>query len=297
VSEWAQVTPSAGAHFQRHRSAREETVVLRDGVIAVYVSTLAADQRVRILTVDAEVEVRGTRFSVAAESGRLKSVEVVSGRVTVRPREGPAVRLEGGERWTAPSASAPPSLVSAPAPTRVIPAPPSAPSPTSVPKRPAREATATPPTARPVETPNPAPAPTPAAQPPAPPSPQTLRFEAGWTALRGGKANAAVDAFDAAANLPGPLVADAHWWRAVALGRAGRDGETLVALNRYLAAYPKSTRRAEASVMLGWLHFAAGRMDAAEAAFRVGAGARRAAVKGRAEEGLEAVAEWRRDAR
>ena len=115
--------------------------------------------------------------------------------------------------------------------------------------------------------------------------------------MRGGKPNVAVDAFDAAASLPGPLVADAHWWRAVALGRAGRDGETLVALNRYLAAYPTSTRRAEASVMLGWLHFAAGRMDAAEAAFRAGVGARRGAVERRAKEGLEAVTEWRKEAR
>jgi len=134
-------------------------------------------------------------------------------------------------------------------------------------------------------------------QPVAPASPQTIQFEAGWVALRGGKSDAAVTAFTAAAEMAGPLVADAHWWRAVALGRAGRDGETLVALNRYLARYPTSVRRAEASVMLGWLHFAAGRMDAAEKAFRGGSGAQRPAVKRRAEEGLEAVVEWRNEGR
>ena len=120
-----------------------------------------------------------------------------------------------------------------------------------------------------------------------------MQFEAGWQALRAGTPRAAAVAFEAAARLEGPLRADAAWWHVVALGRAGDDAASRGALERYLRAYPASKHRAEASVMLGWLDFTVGQVDAAERAFRAGRQARRAAVRAQAEAGLKAVADWR----
>lgn len=124
-------------------------------------------------------------------------------------------------------------------------------------------------------------------------SPQTVRFDAGWTALRAGRPADAAPAFAGAAALGGPLTADARWWHAVALGRAGDDAAARQALARFMTAHPGSPRRLEAGVMAGWLDFAAGRVEAAEAAFREGLGARRAAVRESARTGLAAVADWR----
>lgn len=308
---WAQVTPAPGADFQRQRTAAVETVVLRDGVIAVYVSPRSTDTQVRILTADAELFVRGTRFSVAADAGRLTRVEVISGQVELRPRGRPTVQLADGARWDAESvAEVVAPKVPSPVPEPVdkgamepaearVEAPRTAVSPTR--SRPTG-VSGTSAGATPKSTPAPpTEAPVPPTAPPAPEeravSAQTQRFDAGWTALRTGRHTTAVDAFTAAAELPGPLVADAHWWRAVALGRAGRDIEAQSALERYLSTYPRSARRAEASVMLGWLHFASGRMDAAEKAFRGGLDAAKPAVRSRAAEGAAAVEAWRKKTR
>lgn len=111
--------------------------------------------------------------------------------------------------------------------------------------------------------------------------------------MRKGRAAEAAAAFDRAARLSGPLRADAEWWHLVALGRSGADGATRAAAKGFIARRPMSPRAAKAAVMLGWIEFEAGRVAAAERAFTRGKTARDAATRGRAEEGLAAIARWR----
>src|SRR5690606_17162351 len=78
---------------------------LRDGVVDLTVDALRADQRFLVVTADAEVEVRGTRFSVRAEAGALREVSVREGHVELRRGVQHRV-LSAGGAWRAPVESA-----------------------------------------------------------------------------------------------------------------------------------------------------------------------------------------------
>ncbi len=346
------IASAPGAVFSVRKTEAVEWVALDEGRITIRVPTLPDDRRLVVVTDDAEVEVRGTIFTVEAIDGRLTAVEVEEGVVEVRPAGAEAVRLKPSQRWATeraaarPAAPEPPSSAIAAADVpRELPGeptqPPSEPrewpradarAPEAAPRVPAKPPQG-PPAGRsdaaPVPKaadPEPAPAGRPVApagtraapvaapdDPPAPDagpidapakadasatpdpgvSPQTARFDEGWQALRAGRPSAAAAAFAAAAALDGPLIADARWWRAVALGRGGDDGAAREAVLDFLRLHPRSPRKAEASVMLGWLDFAAGRVDAAEAAFTAGLSGARPAVRESAREGLDAVKNWR----
>ena len=284
----------ATADYAVRHEAGVERVALRDGRISIEVMHLPADQRFVVETADAEIEVRGTRFAVIANAGRLQRVDVTEGRVEVRRPGHAAVMLEADQTWQAPAPARPDPIVPATTtPASMAPAPAPVQQPASVAKRPSP---VDPPRVTPkrVTRPQPAPAPeTVAPKSAAPPSPQTEQFEAGWQALRAGEFDEASAAFSAAARLRGPLAADARWWYIVALGRAGRDAQTRTALATYLRSGQTASRRAEAQVMLGWLHFSAGKINAAERAFQAGASATRAKVRSGAQAGLKAIAERR----
>lgn len=94
------VTPLGAARFERVTDWPDYVVRVDDGTIAVQVDRLAAAERFRVKTADAEVEVRGTRFDVGVETGRLTSVAVHEGRVEVRTTDQQVVILSAGERWT-----------------------------------------------------------------------------------------------------------------------------------------------------------------------------------------------------
>lgn len=330
------IASAPGAVFSVSKTGGDEVVTLSEGRLTIRVPHLAAGRRFVVLTDDAEVEVRGTAFTVEASDGRLRAVEVEAGVVEVRPAGADAVRLRTAQRWPTdrgagpgprewPGAKAegPRAAVRAPAgpreetrPGDARPPPRRADAATTEPPprgprkarpdpvdarraveaRPAGEgaADAGPPTLD-VGAAQPETGGSHIAEPDASPaaSPQTVRFDAGWTALRAGRPADAAPAFADAAALGGPLTADARWWHAVALGRAGDDAAARRALTHFMTAHPGSPRRLEAAVMAGWLDFAAGRVDAAEAAFREGLGARRAAVRESARTGLAAVADWR----
>lgn len=282
----------ATADYAVRHEAGVERVALRDGRISIEVAHLPADQRFVVQTADAEIEVRGTRFSVSAEAGRLQRVEVVDGRVEVRRVGHETLTLEAAQSWeaSAPPPVAPPTSAPATAsPTRVQQPESTAQRPSSTP---ARSAPKRVPGARTRAPETVEPKPVAAASTPAR-SPQTEQFEAGWRALRAGDFDEAAGAFSAAARLRGSLAADARWWHIVALGRAGHDAQTRAALTRFLKSPSVGSRRAEAQVMLGWLHFSAGQIDAAERAFKAGRGAARAKVRSGAEAGLKAIADWR----
>lgn len=339
----ARISSVHGAVYSVSRSLGDEVVELIEGEISVVVDRLGPGERFRIVTENAEVEVRGTAFTVRAEAGVLVGVEVREGVVEVRHGATSPVRLAEGARWRptpaaqAAATPAPPAQSPAPAspPPQTPPSPPPQPKLAPEAADPARPA-AQPPTPAPAvrapaaadarpraatrATPRairraertqrpdrsarttgsartPTPPPAPVSTPPPVARPQTARFDAGWAALRGGRHAEAARAFGDAARLDGPLREDAGWWEVVALGRAGDDRAARRAARRFLQRHPDSPRRAEASVVLGWLELEAGEIDAAERAFRSGASARRPAVREKARLGLEAVDQWRRSAR
>src|SRR5207302_1565888 len=69
-----------GAEFIRLGQPPDEIVRLSQGTLTVEVSPLGAGERFRVITSDAEVEVRGTAFDVVAAADRLTAVRVHHGR-------------------------------------------------------------------------------------------------------------------------------------------------------------------------------------------------------------------------
>jgi TolA-binding protein len=287
-------------------------VRLMDGAVTVEVQPLRPGERFRIITGDAEVEVRGTIFEVTVAEDRLVAVRVFRGNVEVRPVGAPRVVLAAGQRWDAARtiAQAPAAAAAAKCPggdgTRAaVPAellsslvPPAEVPPVSVPvawsgpdpsSRPlaAREvrsagiATAVPT----VET-NPG-----SGAGVTTPTPAESAFDEGWAALRSGDDRAAVDAFARAETAAGAdaLAEDASFWHAVALGRADREAEAGRVLVGFLDRFPWSPRAGEASAMLGWILLDAGDVEGAAARFRIAAGDTVPAVRESARRGLEAV--------
>ena len=105
------------------RADAEQWLRLGRGAVALHVAKLRAGQRFVILTPDAEVEVRGTRFHVALAApddscghGTPTRVVVDEGVVVVRSASG-EVRVPAGQRWPA-ACPAPPAPV--PAPSSVV---------------------------------------------------------------------------------------------------------------------------------------------------------------------------------
>jgi hypothetical protein len=131
------------------RADSEQWLRLGSGSVALHVAKLSAGQRFVVVTPDAEVEVRGTRFHVALASpseecghGTPTRVVVDEGVVVVRSPDG-EVRVPAGERW--PAACAEPRALAAaavtpPAVTRRAPRP-AAPQAPSTPESPSTLAT------------------------------------------------------------------------------------------------------------------------------------------------------------
>jgi TolA-binding protein len=125
-----------------------------------------------------------------------------------------------------------------------------------------------------------------------PPNAAEQEFHAGWQALAGDDLPAAVTHFERAvtADPSAALAEDASFWRAVALDRSGRTAEAERGLEAFVATYPASPRVEEASVALGWLHYAAGNLRDAKRRFEAAASGRSAAVRASARAGLDAIA-------
>ncbi|HEU5056362.1 MAG TPA: tetratricopeptide repeat protein, partial [Kofleriaceae bacterium] len=161
----ATIQSSSGAHFEHTRvhgppageapGVIDEVVRLRQGRVAVAVEHLARGERFRVVTGDAEVEVRGTSFDVVVERDELVEVVVHTGLVEVRPEGREAIALHPGERWRAdehpvrtaalePAAAEPaPAPIVAPAPEPTAePQPVPVPEPTAEPSSTRREAPA-----------------------------------------------------------------------------------------------------------------------------------------------------------
>jgi TolA-binding protein len=100
----ATVRDAQGARFE-HRTTTEtarhdEVLQLNDGHIALDVEPLTAEQRFRVVTADAEIELRGASLSVDVADRELSRVSVISGRAELRLPGGEVRTLGPGEVWT-----------------------------------------------------------------------------------------------------------------------------------------------------------------------------------------------------
>jgi hypothetical protein len=264
----ATVQPSPGARFEHSTwfgkdRQSDEVVRLSDGRLRIEVKKLQPTERFRVVAGDAEVEVRGTAFEVTALADHLEHVQVEHGLVEVRVRGAPPVLLAGGQSWNA-AVAAISALSAPPAAERILPAngesPAVLPLPEpdrAVPLRRIRTVSAVPKVS--VEAPEAEAAPAePAHQPPEASTlpklntgPAEQAFALGWSALRGGRAAEAAEAFHRAAGLTdSPIAEDANYWEAVSLARAGEASHAEQTLRAFIERYPHSPRAAAARAAL-----------------------------------------------
>ena len=78
-------------------------------------------------------------------------------------------------------------------------------------------------------------------------------FREGWVALRAGHRALAAHWF-ASVESGSAVAEDAHYWQGVSLARAARLEQAIAVLERFAARYPRSLRRSEAALVLGWVH-------------------------------------------
>ncbi len=272
-----QADPSARFSHTAGLPDRPEIVHLERGRIRLEVDPLGAHERFIVETADAEVEVRGTIFEVAAEKGRLVRVQVTRGAVEVRQHDRAPVLLRAGERWMRPRA---PASIAAP----VVGGPPAPPEPASPRPRPKRRAPVVEATSR-----LPAARTSSSARPPVPANERAFRDA--WAAFASGDMAHAAELFQAAeaAAPEASLAEDACYGRALALQRAARKVEAIAEMRRFLGRYPDSVRADEVSIALGWMLLEAGQRSEARARFQQGAASPIARVRVSAERGLEAL--------
>jgi outer membrane biosynthesis protein TonB len=307
------VAPQGPAVFTRASGQPDELVRVSEGTLEVKVHHLKQGERFRVVTSDAEVEVRGTAFEVRAHDNRLLSVRVSEGLVEVRPTGKPILLLGPGKEWHAQEMptvepAVPATAVEPPRPALVA-TPPArvayATTPRSTAPRfrvapeptPAHQALTTP---SPSETPAPSEKPAPS-EAPAPVQPQTptptpaptaaveRQFQMGWSALRAHDNKEAARAFAEAASKAGeqPLAEDATFWHAVALERTAHDESARTALAIFIARYPHSPRVGEASVLLGSLLLENGDKVGAATRFRAALADPVERVRAKARAGLQ----------
>jgi type IV secretory pathway VirB2 component (pilin) len=212
------VVAASGARWSQTRKGDFERVQLDEGAIRVHVRSQVSGERFLVMTPDGEIEVRGTTFDVSVEHGATKYVHVDEGVVELRIRDRGVTILFANETYNAPA----PAIATV---SRV----PARPPPVSVP-------------------------------PPAPRVPRTatrsedddIAYAAAIDLLHQGRSDQAASAFHALAlAAPGtPQAEDASFLEAVAIARAGRTDAAALAAEHYLASFPDSFHRKEATTLV-----------------------------------------------
>jgi len=305
-----QLTAHGLAQYDRERIANSEIVRLHQGRVQFQVQRLPSAARFIVRVGDAEVEVKGTIFTVFAEQGRLQRVDVERGLVEVRVPPQASTLLAAGQTWQA----APARRSDANAPTvgrqgtqaatasrLPMPAEPKGPlrnrsqlTGATQPAQPALASSPASPLAASSALPlRPASGKVAATRSEAPPvSPAEQAFLSGFAALKQGRyVPAASDLERAVALAPsGPVAEDARFWSAVAWGRAGRTQEAAASLRAFLAQHPQSPRQPEAAAALGWLLLRERKLDEAERVLRSAHPRRTTAVAESLRSALSAIA-------
>lgn len=307
----ARIDPAPATRFEQLANAPDQVVALTHGRLEIEVARLDAAQRFRVRTDDAVIEVRGTRFRVRADHGKLISVRVEEGRVEVRPDRGAVALLGPGERWeldlgkhSLRRRASGPTPEPAPEPT---PLPKRAdrdqPMPSTSKPKPRRRARPTKRPGHPASSAMPAPEPTARVEPKPKPdddaqaatrphrrlSPGEQAFRDGWRALRQGRHAYAGERLTIACRSHAAIRQDACFWVAVAWKRAGRSSHARRGFSRFLERYPRAPRAGEARAVLGWMLFHKGKLTAAKRLFAKAAHDRVPAVRKSAVKGLEAI--------
>lgn len=230
----AVVTASENAWYALASSQPDEVVQLHEGTLRVDVSHLDIGERFRIITGNAEIEVRGTSFQVAVTADRLVSVLVRDGRVEVRHRGMKPFTLLGGQRWDARGPQRPAKVAvvalssqssgatltkTSTAPTEIVPT-------------------------------------------------SDVAFQRGFSALQAGDLSLAIAELEkVVADPSASLIEDARFWLAVAYARSKRTRAAVDGFERFLAHHPRSVRRGQATAMLAWQMLELGDADRARALF------------------------------
>jgi TolA-binding protein len=255
----ASIRAIGDARFARVQPPPEEIVRLDEGRIELDVVPLAPGERFRVVTGNGEVEVRGTSFEVLAADHRLVAVSVSRGRVEVRSGGGGLAVLDAGDRW---------EQGPTPDPAAAAPTAPQLPLADAAPARtgPGRRHRAS----------------------QRPSAIESALFHSGWESLRAGNARDAAETFaelERRAQGRG-IQEDALYWRAVATARCKESANAGRLFQEFLAKFPRSARRGEAAVALGWILVDAGEVGEARRAFQQAASDPAASVRGSAAEGI-----------
>ena len=263
---WRGVVHAIGdAVYELATAQPDERVRLHDGEISVDVAPLLGPERFRVITGDAEVEVKGTSFVVVAHADRLVNVRVTHGRVVVRARASEPVVVGPSEEWHATHAAAlrPRSRAS------------------SIDHRLAlRHGEGPPASVPPVDQPVKVTS-----------NPAELAFADGWQALRAHRLADAATAFKHATSVAGdqPLAEDAWFWMAVCQARIPRPTEASASLAAFIDRFPRSSRVGEVSAMLGWILIEQGDLRGAARRFAAAVHDPAAEVRASAAQGLRIV--------
>ncbi|TAK32458.1 MAG: hypothetical protein EPO40_02750 [Myxococcaceae bacterium] len=239
----AHVEASPGTRWSRGSSAREERIVLGEGILLVEVPHQHLGHRFVVALPDGEIEVRGTRFEVEVRALHTRRLDVTDGVVALRLEGRAEQLLAAGARWpTAPAAG---DLAATHPRVRALPAQAVVPverARTPQRTRPARDAQ----TASVV-----------ADEPVAP-------LAAGLRALQRGDLSVAAERFAdfERAHPDDERAEDAGYLRVVALRRAGLTAEAGGAAEAYLRRYSHGARRWE--VLAGLARVGASNLSCAE---------------------------------
>ena len=94
-----EVSAGEGSTWRELAKGESVRLALQKGELAVQVGKLAAGQSFVLQLPDGELEVRGTRFTVAADLRHTQRVAVSEGRVALRLRGQPEALLGAGQSW------------------------------------------------------------------------------------------------------------------------------------------------------------------------------------------------------
>lgn len=303
----AKIIPQGFATYSVESSQPNEVVRLKTGTIRVMVDPLMPDERFRVIIGSAEVIVRGTVFDVMAENDKLIDVQVQSGKVEVRPHVLKPIALGPGQSLNEKQ------LVDKQADEKILVAQNVPPKQEftksskasdannslmiskkkSITKKELNQNASKTMAKTKVEKIQPAPSKEESQNAVSihAKSLSQIAFENGWAALREGNHSKAAQSFAQAIEQAGdsPLVEDATFWHAVALARSGKTTQAKNALNLFISIYPRSPRKGEASVMLGWILVRAGDFDNAKLHFNSAIGDRVSHVRESAAKGLAEI--------
>jgi len=295
----ADIELAEGANGVLAHDGPDEVYALLRGAARFQVRPLLEGERFRVIAGGDSVEVRGTRFGVRVEHGKIAAVDVQEGAVLVTLAEGETHALAAGESWERPVAALPsasdvgsasPAVPEEPARARTelptVPPAPAAPaakasapsrdgpsaSHDSDPKSPTKSSVAASTTAR---------------------AAYDARFQQAMQLLQTGQASEAARRFDELGRDPSGDQGrrdDALYWAAQAHARAGQAADAEQRARALASEHPGSWRADDAALLVGETLLSQGDVSGARPWLERAAKSQRESVRTRAELALQRAA-------